>query len=394
MKKAVLPVIIVIAGFGLAALLISTGPTLEPKPAPAIAPLVRVLEANPSTMQLSSHTHGTVVPRTESELVPEVDGRVVEVSKALVSGGFFSEDDLLLRIESVDYEVALEQALAGEARAQSDLQNARKTLQRQRDLRTRGATSDSQRDDALNRVRIAEATLREATARLARARRDLSRTEIRAPYDGRVRSERVDVGQFVRRGNSVGTIYAVDYAEVRLPLQDEELAFLNLPLAGSQASAASAAVMLRARFAGAEHTWEGEVVRTEGELDPQTRMVHVVARVAEPYTPQAGRPPLSVGLFVNAEIMGSTVPNLVRLPRTAIRGDSRVLIVDNESRLRYRDVTVLRREQDTVLVSSGLIRGDWVCISALQATAEGMLVRVSEEGSAGLAATQSEEPTT
>ena len=142
---------------------------------------------------------------------------------------------------------------------------------------------------------IAQAAYREALARLSRAERDISRTEMRAPYDGRVRQQQVDVGQFVNRGAPIGTIYAVDILEIKLPIHDEELAFMNLPDRDAQ----GAPVRLSARFAGARRTWHGEVARTEGELDPRTKMVNVVARV--PNDPET---PLSVGLFVDAEIEG------------------------------------------------------------------------------------------
>ena len=381
MKKVVLPILIVFAGFGLAAFLIATGPSLTPQPAATVAPLIRAVEVKSETIQLSTHTHGTVVPRTESDLIPEVDGRVIEVSPTLVSGGFFRRGEKLLGIEPIDYEVALEDARAGVARANSELTNARKGHARQQDLQNRGLASDSQRDDALNRLRTAEASLRQAKARLTRARRDLERTTILAPYDGRVRNEQVDVGQFVKRGSPIGKIYAVDYAEVRLPIQDEELAFLNQPLTASAAESTpeSVDVILRARFAGAEHSWVGEVVRTEGELDPTTRMVHLVARVPEPYVTRDGRPPLAVGLFVDAEIQGAVHQDLIRLPRSALRGESRVLVVDPESRLRFRDVTVLRQTQDDAYISSGLLDGEWVCVSPLQISSDGVQVRVNDE---------------
>jgi len=379
-KKRLLPLAVVIAGFALAALMIATGPKVQPRPSKAVAPLVRVVEAQPRTIQLRTSTHGTVVPRTESDLVPEVDGRVVEMSPSLVSGGFFANGDVLLRIERIDYEVAVEQARAGLARADSDLENARRSLERQQDLIRRGATSDAQRGDAVNRVRIAEATQREAEARLSRAERDLARTDVIAPYDGRVRAERVDVGQFVKRGTAIGTIYAVDFAEVRLPIHDEELAYLNLPLAhAEQDGATPVPVTLRARFAGSDYQWQGEVVRTEGELDPTTRMVTVVARVNEPYVSRDGRPPLSVGLFVDAEIQGETVPDVVVLPRAALRGEHQVLVVDADNRLHVRDVQVLRRASEQVFISGGLQRGELVCISPLQSTREGMRVRVADE---------------
>jgi len=389
--KRLLPILILLAGFSTAAILIATGPQITPQPSQIVAPLVRVVIAQPQTRQFTVKTHGSVTPRTESELIPEVDGRVIDISPELVSGGFFSQGDLLFRIDPLDYDVALEQARAGLARAQSDLTNARKNHLRQEDLITRGAISDAQRDDALNRVTIAEATLREANARLARARRDRDRTMVVAPYDGRVRTERVDVGQFVRRGISIGTIYAVDYAEVRLPIHNHQLAYLDLPL--NQASATQdngAKVTLTAEFAGEVHEWRGEVVRTEGELDPETRMVQVVARVRAPYADPDSRAPLSVGLFVDAKIHGETLQDVTVLPRSALRNESHVLLVDANNQLRLREVEVLRLADDEVFIGKGLEQGDRVCISSLQSSSEGMLVRVVQDAPASVRA---EDPT-
>jgi RND family efflux transporter MFP subunit len=394
--KFVGPLVIVIGGFGLAGLLIATGPKVEPRPAQISAPLVRVQKIAPRTVTLRVATYGTVVPRTESELVPEVSGRVLEVSPSLVSGGFFSLGDVLLRIDPLDAEVALERGRASLARAESDMADARKDHGRQRDLARSQATSDAQRDDAENRLRVTQATLREARAELSRAERDVERTEVIAPYDGRVRSERVDVGQFVNRGSAIATIYAVDFAEVRLPIHDAELAYLDLPLLYNDAGLrAGLPVILRARFAGAVHEWQGEVVRTEGELDPRTRMVTVVARVKDPYARMNGRPPLSVGLFVEAEILGAEFEDVVVLPRSALRGGDRVFVVDAQDRLRFREVDVLRLSRDEVYVKAGLERGERVCVSLLEGAVDGMAVRTSDvpqtaDGSADPAARSSE----
>ena len=378
--KRFLPLFVVIGGFAAAALLIATGPQVQPQTAQAIPPLVRTLIVQPGTHQFSVRTHGSVVPRTESELVPEVDGRVLRVSPALVSGGFFSKNDVLLEIDSLDYDVALEQARAGIARAESDLDNERKDHERQEDLVTKGSISASQLDNSLNRVTIAKATLREARARLARAERDLARTSMTAPYDGRVRSERVDSGQFVRRGEAIGTIYAVDFAEVRLPIHANELAYLDLPISkAGQALATQSRVTLSAEFAGTVHAWQGKVVRTEGELDPTTRMVHVVAEVANPYDSRQERAPLAVGLFVDAMIHGKTIGNVTVLPRSALRRGNQVFVVDEQNRLRFRTVNVLRMVEDQVYIGEGLSEGERVCVSALQSTADGMLVRVVKD---------------
>ena len=379
-RRTLAPILVVFAGFAAAALLIATGPEVEMAAPEAVAPMVRTVEVHPETLQLTVHTNGTVAPRTESDLVPEVSGSVLEKSEALVSGGFFARGDVLLRIDPLDYAVALEQAKAALARAESELHNARKDLQRQSSLKQHNATSEAQRDDSINRVRIGEASMREARAWLSRTRRDLDRTELKAPYDGRVRSERVDVGQFVNRGSAVATIYAVDTVEIRLPIHDDELAFLDLPMVYGGSQAHAIPVILQARFAGAVHQWHGEVVRTEGELDPRTRMVNVVASVKDPYLPRDGRPPLSVGLFVEAEIQGATFDNVTLLPRSALRADNQVYVIDDANRLHFREVTIMRVDQDQVFITAGLQPGERVCISPIQATADGMLVRTAAPG--------------
>ena len=253
-KQYFLPAFVVIIGVAVAAAIIATGPQLDPQPPAVNAPMVRTSAAVHETVQLTAITHGTVLPRTESELVPEVSGRVIGISPAMVSGGFFRQGDLLLEIDPLDYEVGLEQAKAALASSRSELTNATKAHERQLDLAERQSTSQSQKDDALNRLHFAQASLREARARLSRARRDLERTRITAPYDGRVRSERVDIGQFVNRGAPVASLYATDVAEVRLPLHDEELAYLDLPLAGTPFEDRQARAILRAQFAGEQHT--------------------------------------------------------------------------------------------------------------------------------------------
>lgn len=374
-KKYVLPVVVVFFGFGLAAAIIATGPKIEPQPPAPNAPMVRVAPAEHETVQLTTVTHGTVLPRTESELIPEVSGRVIGISPTMVSGGFFRKGDLLLEIDPLDYEVALEQAKAALASTRSELTNATKGHERQLDLARKQSTSQSQKDDSLNRLRLAQASLREARARLSRAERDLSRTKVVAPYDGRVRNERVDIGQFVNRGSPIASLYATDIAEVRLPLHDEELAHLDLQLTGSLSKDIQPTVILRAQFAGEQHTWEGSIVRTEGELDPQTRMINVIAQVESPYEQAGNRPPLAVGLFVEAEIIGHLVNNVVVLPRSAIQANEQVYIVGNDNRLQFRDVGILRTVGEEVYVTDGIRPGESLCLSALTNAVPGMIVQ-------------------
>ncbi len=202
--------------------------------------------------------------------MPEVAGRVIWVSPSFASGGFFDDGQPLLRIEPSDYREAVIQARAAAAR--EELRAARERAEADvarkewGDLGGGEATPLTLREPQLAE---AEAALEAARAALERAERNLDRTEIRAPYDGRVRHKQVDVGQYVTPGTPVATIYAVDYAEVRLPLADEELAFIDLPLDywGDSGRGPGPEVVLSARFAGRAHRWEGHIVRTEGEID-------------------------------------------------------------------------------------------------------------------------------
>jgi RND family efflux transporter MFP subunit len=236
-------------------------------------------------------------------------------------------------------------------------------------------------------VAEAEAALASARAALDRAERDLERTRIRAPYAGRVREKNVDLGQYVTPGTPLAQIYSVDFAEIRLPLPDADLAFVDLPLSfrGAEADSPGPEVVLRAEFAGRSYEWSGRLVRTEGEIDPRTRMVHAVAQVKNPYGrgDDPERPPLAAGMFVEAEIAGRPVKGVAVIPRTALRNDSQVLVVDRDNRLQFRDVVVLRTSDDQAIVSSGLNQGDRVCLSNLAAVTDGMRVRVFDAEAEG-----------
>ena len=381
LRRIGLPIAIIVVGFGLAAALLRTGPSITPQAPVAKSPLVRAVTVQPADFEFEATARGTVMPRSETELIAEVSGRVIELSQSLVTGGFFKEDDVLLRIDPLDYEIALEQASAQVQRATSELATASKNYERQRNLSKRQSTSESLEDDARNRLQMAEAAQREARARLASAERDLERTVVKAPYDGRVRTEQVDLGQFLNRGSRLARLYAIDAAEVRLPIKDDELAFLNISLRDGSAWEKRPSVSLSAEFAGAVHSWAGEIVRTEGELDPKTRMIQLVASVADPY--RAGTTPLPVGLFVDAVITGGVQPNIVRLPRGAMVSPSEVYIVDSSERLVRRTVNVLRSQGDFVYINDGLLRGDRVCLSRLATAMPGMKVRVENTEEVG-----------
>ena len=380
-RKTVLPIVIVALGLLGATVLLAARAKVETRPPELTAPLVRVRTVVPADIRLDVWAQGTVQPRTESNLVSEVDGRVLWVSPDLVSGGFFQKGDPLIRLDATDYELQVARTAATVESTASRLSLARKTLERTRRLAESRAISKLELDDAENGARVAEALQREAEAAFQQARRNLDRTEIRAPFDGRVRSENVDVGQFLPKGASIGTIYAVDFAEVRLPLADADLAFLDLDLADPDGAKGGPEVDLSAEFAGEVRHWKGRVTRTEGEIDPRSRMVHVIVRVEDPYgtaAEEAGAP-LAVGLFVDATIAGRTLPGAVALPRAVLRGADTVLVVDSEERLATRRVDVARKLRDEVILSGGLEPGDRVLLSTVEGATSGLEVRVAED---------------
>ena len=376
MKERYFPILIVISGLIIGSLILFTGPSLEPRAPPENKPLIRTITAKSESIRLSSTAFGTVSPRSENELIPEVSGSIVFMSPSLVSGGFFKKDDLLFSIEPLDYEVALEQSSAALRSAESELENAQRNHDRQINLAKKQSISESRKEEAINRLRFAESAHREANARVSLAKKNLERTKIRAPYDGRVRNEKIDLGQFVNRGQSIASIYAIDSAEIRLPVHDKELAFLDLSLFET-AKSKDDAVILKATFAGEQHTWSARIARTEGELDSRTRMINVIAEIDSPYSSKDSRPPLTIGLFVEAEILGRFIEDAVVIPQSAIQGRNLVYIVNEKNRLEFKKVKILRMINDQAVITDGLKTGDTVCISALRNAEPGMEVRTS-----------------
>jgi RND family efflux transporter MFP subunit len=379
MRKFIIPGAVVLISVLGAVTLLATSPELMPSSAQPVPTTVRTLEVAPAPMQLTVHSQGTAEPSTESDLIPEVSGRVVRMSQSLVAGGYFEQGDVLLELDAEDYRAAVARARSTLTRAEAEYAHARYEYQRHKELESRQLVSRSLMENTLRSFRVAEAARNDSRVALEQAQRDLTRTKIVAPFTGLVRSEQVDIGQFVSRGASIAMIYATDFVEVRLPLADRQLAYLDVPIGvrGQFPADARPRVELSANYAGRKYTWQGEIVRTEAEIDMKSRMVHVIARVDN----DAQETPLAVGLYVEAEIAGALAEDIIALPRNALRTGNQVLVVDAENRLRFRDVIPLRLYRDEVLIQSGLEAGERVCISPIQTAIEGMLVDpVSPDG--------------
>jgi RND family efflux transporter MFP subunit len=380
-RTIVIPSAIVIAFLFGAATLMATAPELEPSSIKPVPVTVRVQNVDMEAIQLKVHSQGSVVPSTVSQLIPEVSGRVTWTSPNLVAGGYFAAGQELARIDELDYKNARDRAKAALNRAKAEVEHARFEYGRLKSLAERKLTSRSALENGLRAYRVSQAAFEDATVSFEQAEENLNRTVLRAPFDGLVKSENVDIGQFAARGQAIATLYASDIVEVRLPIADRQLAFLNLPSlrTGNLPETQQPSVTLTAEYGGRTLNWAGKIVRTEAEIDTASRMVQLVARVET----QADQPGLSVGLFVNAEISGIAVEDVVVLPRSSLRNENQVLIVDGENKIRFRTVTPLRLYQDSVLIADGLVEGDRVCVSTLQTAIEGMNVNpISENADA------------
>ena len=381
--KAIITIAVLLAAVAAAAGIIMSRPMPEQLTVSETTSAIRAMTVVKESLRLKIRSEGTVTPKTQTNVIPEIKGRVTWISPNLVVGGYFQAGDLLVTIDAADYEARTGLAQAQLLRAEAELEHKRFELQRLQTLIKDNLVSQSNLENAARAHKIAKANVIESKINLAQAERDLSRTKITAPFEGMVRSESIDIGQFVQQGAPIASIYASDAVEVRLPIVNAQLAYLdpaNLQR-GELDPATAPMIRLTARYAGTSFVWRGQLARTEGEIDAQSRMITAVARVRQDnQSPDV--PPLQVGAFVAAEIEGQYLDDIVRLPRAALRPNSQVLIIDGDNRLQFRAVNVLRLENDFVLIDSGLESGEVVNLSPIQTVVDGMRVSLTFEPTA------------
>jgi RND family efflux transporter MFP subunit len=350
------------------------------------AVLVDTIVAEQRSLNFTIYSQGTVLPRTETTLVSEVSGKIAAVSPDFVAGGFFRQGDVLLQVDPSDYETALKRAEAALASRRAKLADEQaRSEQALKDWRNLGRSGEPsglvlrkpQLQDALANVQAAEADVQ-------KARRDLQRTRITVPYDGLVREKLADVGQYVTPGTRLGVTFAIDTAEVRLPLSGSDVAYLDLPEATEAGERKFPRVTLFTDPGGEAHRWEAEIIRTEGVVDVASRVIYAVAQVVDPYgvLGQGTQEELKVGSFVRATIEGKAAENVVVLPRFVLQNDNTVLVANEDRELEVRQVTVARAEPRMVYLTTGVEGGDRVITTTLDAPIPGMKLKFPEDAAA------------
>ncbi|MEM8549493.1 MAG: efflux RND transporter periplasmic adaptor subunit [Verrucomicrobiota bacterium] len=385
--KIILPIVVLVGSAIAAYIIVVTKPEPETKAPEPVVASVEVIEVNASTVPLTIRSQGAVQARTDTTLNAEVAGRVLALSPNFRPGGFVSEGEVLVTIDPSDYEANLATAEASLSEAMLDLaQQEALAEQAKIDWEQLGRGEPTELALNLPQVERAKAEILSAEAAVERAKRDLERTEIKAPYDGRVLEQQVDIGGYVTGGptSPVGRIYSTETAEVRLPVTDDEIAYLGLPFSfRDEREVLGPKVMLSADFGGEKHNWPGHIIRSEAAVDTRSRLYFVVASVEDPYQRDPdlpNRPPLKVGMFVQAEIEGISLDGAITLPRTALVGNETVLIANPDDRLEQRTVQVAHSDTQNAVVTSGLEPGDRVILTPLQYVVNDMPLKVFPAG--------------
>jgi RND family efflux transporter MFP subunit len=337
------------------------------KEAEILAPLVEVLELQPMTTAFRIDSQGTVRPRTQTTLSSEVSGTIVEISPKWIAGGIFAAGEVLMRIDPSNYSVAVDQAKALVRQRQIEFDGAEKLL-------SQGYRAEAEHASAA-------AALASAKAELARANRNLERTFIRLPFAGMIRSKDADLGQFVSPGTRLGVVFATDEAEVRLPLTDQDLRFLELPGAADISKTGSGdgpEVTLSATRRGEPQTWTARIARTEGVIDENSRVTYAVAAIKDPYRLEQDGEVLPIGTFVQASISGVSLDGVFRIPRSALRGADELLFASADDKIEIRRVTVLRSEGEEAYVRENVGPGDRLILTAVESPVNGMSIRTRQ----------------
>ena len=374
--KKYLPLWIIIGSLLIATMMISARPRAVSNIQKFVPPAVETQVVIPQQYQVKIESQGTVTPRTEIQLMTEISGKIQKVSSQLQTGAKFEKDDPLIYLEKRDFELSLiaAESSLSQARVNYEREKAESELAGKEWKKINGGKAS---DLTLRKPQLlqAKAILAAAEAVYEQAERNLDRTIIRAPFKGRVRKKMVDVGMVVSPSIAIAQIYATDYVEISLPIAEQDLAFLGIPLDGSVIKKSSQPyVELFTDFGGQQLSWSGTIIRSSAEIDSKTRMLSVIAQVSDPYRKTSNTLPLKVGIFVKAAIKGKTFNDIIKIPRFTVR-DNKVWVVNQEGLLDQKQVKILRYEDDSALVIEGLNVSDSVLLTRLTVLVKGMKLK-------------------
>ena len=380
LRYVLMPIAIIFAAIFVLILVGAMAPKPAKKPVEIKDPLVEVIPLVRSSFTFTISSQGSIAPRTQTNLISEVSGQVVEVSDKFKVGGFFKKGEQLLAIDDINYQVALVQAESRLNSAQANLlEEKARSEQAEEEWLLSGKSLEQAPIMALRKpyLQKAQADVKAAQADLKQAKIKLQRTKITAPYDAMLKEKNVDIGQYVSVGSSLAMTFAVDYAEVRLPIKQRDVLFLDLPKI-DQGNQFGSKVDLQLTVGARDFHWASQLARYEGVIDSQSRVHYVVAQVNDPYAilNNSSEQELRIGTFVNAKITGRTLENVIAIPRSLVTGANTIYLVDPLNKLHIQQVTILHSDSEHIYTQDELDLNKQLVTTKLATPIEGMTLRV------------------
>jgi len=354
---------------GLVYYIVESAPVAEKRILEKKIPVVDVLKVKKETVDFPLSSEGSVRTRSETTLSAEVSGRIIEIHPDFEIGGKFLAGDQIARLDPVNFETAVVEARS--ALADAELALVRESARGKQAVRDWAKIGDGKEasDLVLRKpfLASAEAGVKAAKARLARALTDLDRTRILAPYDCRVRQADLDLGDVVVAGTRLGVVFNTQKFMVRLPLSLDDYAVLpNKP-----------DIDLSAQIGGETYLWKAVMMWDQGEVDQNTLSAYAIVEVLPSANAPARFKLPPPGIFVSATIRGAKVANVTAVPRAALRGRDQVLILNEEGELEFRTLKIARGNDELIYATSGLSDGEQVILTKLELPAAGMKLKVA-----------------
>tara|TARA_B100000902_G_scaffold397132_1_gene460012 strand:+ start:1306 stop:2442 length:1137 start_codon:yes stop_codon:yes gene_type:complete len=350
--------------------LVVTKPVAETVQREAVLSTVEVWVAEPSEHQVVIDTQGIVEPVHVTDLASEVGGRVKFLSPDFEVGQRFEEGQVMLEIDSSDYE-------AIQAKANSELSEAKlslikeKALSRQaiRDWEALGKGKDPN-DLVLRKPQLETALARVVAAKagLEKSERDLERTKTRSPYESKVKKTNVELGSLLSPGTIIGSIYSADKYEIRLPVSISDYDFVEFD--------SSSEVSFYTDIAGTQHEWKGQLLRTESQVDRSSQSIFLVASIENSDLKNKFLVP---GIYLKAKLFGKKIKDTYSVPRGALIGKNRIIIALENDTVSFKEVTIMRSSRDEVIISGGISRGDRIITTPIPNAIEGMKVNIYDD---------------
>ena len=388
-RQFIIPLIVVAVGFSAARTLVKNRKKPPRKNAQTTAPLVDVTSLSVENVQVEIEAVGTVVPARSIQLAAEVPGRIESVHEQMVDGGFVEKGAVLVRLDDRDYKLAVQQQQAAVAQARFQLKVERsrgRIAEREWNMvQDKRSRTGSNEELALRKphLKSARASKQAAESGLRRAKLMVERTKVTAPFNAFIQKEQVDVGQLVGPQFPIATLVGTDEFWVQTSIPIDKLSWIAIPRSADGVGS-SATVTQETGVKGARPAHQGSVIRLLSDLDPRSRLARLIVRVPDPLEQKVAekdrKGPLLLGSFVRVAIQGKTLKSVTKIPRRALRDDHQVWIVDAQDTLQIKDVNVIWRSGDFVVVDEQFKDSERLVISTLSPVVSGMKVRVSGSG--------------